>query len=141
MQMGLHILSAFIQPIQVFLTSFRSSVYGSIICKKTWKRNFFLPQIVIVRFGKLILYYVWRKRIKEQWLTHSSHCLVEKCHVLKPIKICAFSDHKWVYLTASSVKNFSFVFMPIVYLQRFSGPESQKGHFDLLVGKEGGSLV
>lgn len=69
------------------------------------------------------------------------HYFVGKHHLFKTKKV-SFSDHKLGPLAASGIKNFPFPFMPVVYLQHFSGPESQKDPFHLLVGKKGkGGLV
>lgn len=70
--------------------------------------------------------------------TFFSHHFMDKHHVFKPIKKSSFSDHKLGHHTACSITNFPLMFVRVAYLQDFSGPKSQKGHFYLLVEKKGG---
>ena len=90
--MDLHIFSAFIQPIQVFLTSFRSSQFMVVSFVRRHERGTFSPPwncyCQIWEANSLLCLEEENKRAVGN--TFFSHCLVGKCLVLKPIKICAF---------------------------------------------------
>lgn len=88
---GLAYSLSFYSTYSGLLTSFRSSQFMVVsFVRKHERRNFFLPLIVIVRFGKHFLPCLEEENKRAVVNTFSFTLFSGKCHVLKPIKICTF---------------------------------------------------